>query len=1187
MFAKVFIQRPVLAMVLSFIIFMSGMLALIALPISQYPDVVPPQVVVTAVYPGQSAEKVASEVASPIEEQINGVENMLYMESQCTNDGSMRLTVTFKIGTDPDTAQVLVQNRVAIATPRLPEVVRTVGVVTKKQSSAILLVVSMYSEDHDVPDPANPGKTIRVPIHDQLTISNYARLQVKDELARIEGVGDVFAFGEREYSVRVWLDPNKMADFALTASDVVSAIRTQNVTVAAGQIGAPPVPTGQSFQMVLNTRGRLPNPAEFEEIVLKADQSERLVKLRDVVRDVVKQPDGSEVRGVELGSRNYDTSASLDGKPSVGYPIFQLPGANAFQTAQEVQRKVAELEANFPKGMRSAIVFNPTNFVQDSVNEVVRTLIEAIILVAIVVLIFLQDWRATLIPMLAVPVALVGTFAAMFALGYSINNLTLFGLVLAIGIVVDDAIVVVEAVEFHMSRGLSATDAAYKAMEEVSGAIIGVSLVLAAVFLPSAIIPGLTGQFFKQFAVTIAVSTLISAFNSLTLSPALCPLLLGSKDSPAGHAHAGGHTKAPLPRLGIGLVFALVAVALFGERLEKLVPANVPHVVVLLGLAAAGIALGFLVGKPINYVLGKFFQLFNWSFERITNAYGWTIGKMIRLSAIVLVVYVGLLGLAAFGFSKLPGGFIPAQDQGYAVVNIQLPDGASLERSQQVVDQVIDIALGPVLPDGTRDKSKGVDGIDHMTAVTGFSIFAQANISNAGGVYISFAPFEERVPKGLTADVVLANLNKRLAVIQEGSVTAFGAPPILGLGNAGGFKAQIQDRGNLGLGVLEGQTWNLAGAATRERGIVGAFSSFTSGAPQLKVTIDTDRCFKMGIPEQSVKDTLAVYLGSQYVNDVTLYNRNWQVNVQADASFRNTVDDVYKLKVRTPGGEMVPLASVIRIEPTNGPTKVNRYNLYPAADLNGFTIPALISSGDAIAKVEAIAKRDLPSGEMTIEWTDIAYQQKRAANTEVRLAGVLLFKGDTTLLVFGLSTLLAFLVLAGLYESWLLPMAVVLIVPMCLLSAVIGLMLTRIDVNIFTQIGLVVLVGLASKNAILIVEFAKQKREEGMPRFDAAKDAAKQRLRPILMTSFAFILGVLPLAIAVGAGAEMRRALGTTVLSGMIGVTIFGLFFTPVFYVVFDWLRGPGPADAKTTPPAPVPPVPPSVNPVPASGVKS
>ncbi len=1099
MFALFFVRRPVAAIVISLSILLFGILALTALPLSQYPNVVPPQVVVIAFYPGQNATSVASEIAQPIEEQINGVEKMLYMESQCTNDGVMRLVITFEVGTDPDKAQVFVQNRVSIALPKLPEVTRNIGVTTKKQSSAILMVVSMYSDNDE------NGK----PLHDQLTISNFARTRVRDELARIPGVGDVAMFGEREYSIRIWLDPNKMADFGITAADVTSAIRLQNLSVAAGQIGGPPAQTGQAFQLVLKAQGRLPDAAAFEEIVVKFRSEEKLVRLRDVVRE--PSADGS-VRGIELGARNYDTSATLDGKPSIGMPIFQLPGGNAFDTAAAIETTMESLEGQFPEGLRYSIVFNPTTFVEESVSEVVRTLFEAVALVALVVLLFLQNWRAALIPMLAVPVALIGTLAVMYLLGYSINNLTLFGMVLAIGIVVDDAIVVVEAVEVNIAKGLAPREATESAMKEVSGAIIGVSLVLVAVFGPAALIPGITGLFFRQFAVTIAVATLISLLNSLTLSPALCPLLLSEH-----------HAKKDL-----------------FQRLA-------------------------------SWGIGSWFNPF---FTGMADRYGWAIGKMLRATVVMLLVYVGLLVLTGWGLSRLPGGFIPLQDQGYLVVNATLPDGASLERSQAVVKQVTDLALGPVLPNGERDVSQGIAGIKHVTGVAGYSIFAQAGISNAGGLYLSLAPFKER--RGRHADAIMNEFNKKLASIQEANVQAFGAPPILGLGNAGGFKLQIQDRENYGPALLEGMTWNLIDQVVQDArsnpGIVGAFSTYRSGAPQLEIVIDTDRCFKMGVPDSDVKNALQVLLGSQYVNDVTIGNRNWQVNVQADAAFRSRVEDIGALKVRTSSGLMVPLAGLVSIRSTDGPTKVNRYNLYPAADLNGFNIPFLLSSGAAMEKMEILAARELPPG-MTFEWTDMSFQQKKASSTEIKIPGLFRFRGDTTLLVFALSTVFAYLVLAFLYESLLLPLSVVLIVPMCLFAATVGLFIAGLDLNVFTQIGLVVLVGLASKNAILIVEFAKQQRESGVDRNQAAIQAGKQRLRPILMTSFAFILGVLPLVIAQGAGAEMRRALGTAVFSGMIGVTIFGIIFTPIFYAVFQWMRDlrPSPHPLSTTPPRETP----------------
>ena len=1072
MIPRFFIDRPIAAFVISFVLVLLGALSLTGMPIAQYPDVVPPQVVVATIYPGANAKVVSETVAAPLELEINGVENMLYMESQCTNDGAMRLTVTFKHGTNPDQAQVLVQNRVSVATAKLPEEVRRIGVVTKKQSSAILLVVSLYSENG--PD----GK----PLRDQLEVSNYATLNIKDELARINGVGDVAMFGQREYSMRIWLDPNKMADRQLAPAEVLSQIRSQNQQVAAGTIGQPPAPAGQGFQYTINTKGRLKDEKAFEDIVLKVGANEELVRLRDVGR-------------VELGARNYESSSALDGKASVGLPIFQLPGANALDTADAVQVKMAELEKKFPPGIKYAIVFNPTTYVKSSVAEVVKTLFEAFLFVFIVVLVFLQSWRASIIPMIAVPVSLIGTFTIMAGLGFSINNLTLFGMVLAIGIVVDDAIVVVEAVETELAKGLSPAEATRKAMDEVSGAIIGVSIVLAAVFIPSAFLPGLTGQFFKQFAVTIAVSTLLSLVNSLTLTPALCALFLRS-------THGAGAKRDPVDWL-------------------------------------------------LHLLLGWwFFRAFNWVFDRGTRAYGWTIGWSARLGLIVLVVYGGLLVLTGGAFSMMPGGFIPQQDQGYLIVNIVLPEGASVERTEKVVQNATEICLGKENADGTR--TGGIEGIAHVTAVTGYSIFAQANLSNAGGIYLSLEPFEKR--KGRTADMILAELNAKLATIQEGNATAFGAPPILGLGNAGGFKMQVLDKGNLGLEKLEGMTANLAQAAMKEKGIPAAFSSFSSNAPQLFVEIDRERAQQLGVSVQAINDTLQLYLGSVYVNDVTLLNRNWQVNVQAEPEFRAKPEDIGQLKVRGPKGDMIPMDALIKSVKMAGPSKVNRFQMYPSADVNGFVIPFLLSSGDAANKMEVLAERELPEG-MGYAWTDMTYQQKEASNQRIGISGIGEFKGDTTLLIFALSTLMAYLVLCFLYESFLLPLAVILVVPMCLLCGAIGVILTRGDLNVFTQIGLIVLVGLACKNAILIVEFAKQRREHGASRLDATKEAARSRLRPILMTSLAFILGVVPLVIAEGAGAEMRKAIGVVVFSGMLGVTLFGLALTPVFYYLLEWLR--------------------------------
>ncbi|HKB03631.1 MAG TPA: multidrug efflux RND transporter permease subunit [Gemmataceae bacterium] len=1076
-----FITRPVFAAVLSVLFTLAGLLALTQLPIAQYPEVVPPQVVVTATYPGADARTVSETVAAPIEEQVNGVEGMLYMESQCTNDGTMQLTVTFKLGTNPDLAQVLVQNRVAIATPKLPEDVRRLGVVTKKRSTAILLVVNLYA--------TRPAATDAEVFDAQLAVSRHANLVVKDELARVNGVGDVFLFGNRDYAMRVWLDPEKMTDFNLVPAEVVDAIRKQNVQVAAGQIGQPPVPRGQSRQLVVNTLGRLKTERQFQEIVIKTGpKGEALVRLGDVAR-------------VELGARSYDSSSALDNRPAVGLAIFQLPASNAFGTARDIREKMIELRASpdWPEGIEYDIVFDPTDYVRTSVNEVVKTLFEAILLVFVVVLVFLQSWRAALIPMVAVPVSLVGTLAAMFALGYSINNLTLFGMVLAIGIVVDDAIVVVEAVEFHIARGLSPLAATQKAMSEVAWAIIGVSLVLGAVFVPAAVIPGLTGQFFKQFAVTIAVSTALSAFVSLTLSPALCAILL--------RGHGAGKD---------------------------------------------------WVDKGLHYLVGWWlFRGFNWTFERGSRLYGRSVGWLIRLAVIVLVVYGGLLLLTYLGFGRVPGGFIPQQDQGYLIVNLELPPGASVERTDAVMKEVAEACLA-------------TDGVAHTVQISGYSIFTRANIPNNGGIYIGLKPFEER--KARHAEAIVRDLNARFAGIRGGTATAFGAPPILGLGNAGGFKMQIQDRGGLGPDVLEGMTWALAAEAGKTPGIPVAFSSFRSNNPQAFLTVDRDRVQQMGVSVQAVNDALQSYMGQVYVNDITLDNRNWQVTVQADGVFRRSADDLNRIKVRAPDGGMIPIAGLINTATQQGPTLVNRYQMYPSADLNGFTVPAVISSGQAIEKMEALARRDLPPG-LSYEWTDMAYQQKLAANTKVEVPGVFEFRGDTTLLVFGLSVVVAFLVLAALYESWLLPLAIVLIVPMCLLCAVAGLLVTRLDLNVFSQIGLVVLVGLATKNAILIVEFAKQKREAGMSRYDAAVAAATQRLRPILMTSFAFILGVVPLLVGTGAGAEMRKALGTTVFSGMLGVTVFGIFFTPVFYTVLERLRERQPLRSSVNSAGPAPEV--------------
>ncbi len=1074
-----FIDRPVFGIVLSVLTTLVGVLALSALPVAQYPDVVPPQIVVTTQYPGASARTVAETVAAPIEQQVNGVEGMLYLESQCTDDGSMRLTVTFRVGTNPDMAQVLVQNRVAIALATLPAEVKQIGVTTKKQSTSILMVVNVYSPK---------GQDGR-PLKDGIEVSAFVNTQVLDDLARVEGVGDASVRGSRDYAMRVWLDPNKMADLELAAGDVVSAIQAQNAQVAAGQLGRPPVPAGQTTQLVISTQGRLKSEEEFRNIVVKAGKvsdsglPEGLVRLGDIAR-------------VELGAKAYDTSSFLNRDPAVAVVLYTLPGANALDTAERVKHRMEELKKErFPEGVEYTIGFDTTGFVEESIEAVIHTLFEAFVLVFVVVIIFLQNWRAALIPMLAVPVALIGTLAVMLAVGFSINTLTLFGMVLAIGIVVDDAIVVVEAVEANLAKGMAPREATRAAMSEVGTAILGISMVLAAVFVPSAFIPGITGQFFQQFAITIAVSTLLSAFNSLTLTPALCPLLLKSHHAPKA-----------------------------------------------------------LPDRAIDLVLGWFFRLFNTGFDYTTRGYAWVVRRSLRLAAMVLLVYLGLLVATGAAFTAVPSGFIPDQDQGYLIVNIQLPDGASLERTEAVAARVTEIALN-------------TDGVARVVNLPGFSVLSSANISNNGAMFLPLKPFAGR--PGRRAPQIARDLNRQFGAIGEGVVVAFGPPPILGLGTGSGFKLQILDRGGLGYPALQGIASNLGVAAMKEPGIVGAQSTFRSSAPQLWVRVDRDRAARMGVPVSSINQALQVYMGSLYVNDITLRDRNWQVQVQADGRFRVTEEDLRKIKVRGPTGEMIPLAGLIVIDNAAGPPKVARFQMAPAADVNGFTNPRAISSGRAMATMEALAARELPPG-MSFEWTEMSYQQKLAASTPVRIPGLFSYTGDTTLLVFGLSVLIAFLVMAALYESWLLPLAIVMVVPMCLLCAVAGLLITGLDLNVFCQIGLVVLVGLATKNAILIVEFAKQKREAGAARHDAAVEAARARLRPILMTSFAFILGVVPLLLRSGAGAEMQVALGTAVFSGMLGVTVFGVFLTPVFYSVIERLRGPDRSPpAATEPPHP------------------
>jgi multidrug efflux pump len=1108
--SRFFVDRPIFATVISILIIIIGGVALLALPVAQYPEVTPPVVQVSALYPGASAKVVADTVAAPIEQEVNGVENMLYMLSKSTNDGQYYLDVTFKLGTDIDEAQVLTQNRVSIAEAKLPEEVKRQGVTTKKKSPSILLAVNLISPDDS---------------RDVLYLSNYATIQVKDALARLDGVGDVLLLGARDYSMRVWLDPEKLASRNMAANDVVGALREQNVQVAAGRIGQPPVPAGIDFQYTINTLGRLLDPEQFAEIIIKTGADGQVTRLRDVAR-------------VELGAKNSDVNSYLDGKPSIMLAVFQLPGSNALATAEGVKAEMERLKERFPVGVDYRIVYDTTVFVNESIHEVYKTLYEAFILVFIVVLIFLQDWRATLMPMIDVPVSLIGTFAIMAAMGFSLNNLSLFGLVLAIGIVVDDAIVVVENVERWMAKGYAPREATIKAMDEITGPVIAITLVLSSVFIPTAFIAGISGQFYKQFALTIAVSTIISAINALTMAPARAPQLL----KPHGGDHHTEEREA-LPPLAIVLIFGFLAYLFLTPIVAPWLGIALPsaghsgeaehvHAVnplalwgIRFGMFVVGAVAGRLISRPFNSVFGRFFVVFNRFFDRATSMYGRTVQGLLRISVIMLMLYGGLLGMTYLGFSTVPVGFIPEQDKGYLVVNAQLPDGASLERTEEVMARVTEIA-------------RNTPGVAHALSLPGYSVLTSNNLSNVGGMFVVLAPFEERVEHGLLAPKVLATLRARFREIQEAQVVAFGAPPVEGLGTTGGFKLQLQDRGDLGPEALQAAAETIIEKGTVQPGLVGLFSSFRANQPQLYLDVNRTQAKAMGVPLDDVFDTLQVYLGSAYANDFTRFGRNWQVNVQADAAFRVSPEDIGKLKVRNAAGDMVPLATLVSVRDTTGPAIVNRYNMFPSAEISSNTAPGF-SSGQAIALMEQLARQELPAA-MSFEWTELTLLQ--------------ILAGNTAPFVFALGTLFVFMVLAAQYESWSLPFAIILIVPMCLLAAIGGVWLQGMENNIFTQIGLVVLIGLAAKNAILVVEFAKERQAEGLNRFDAVVEGAKVRLRPILMTSFAFALGVLPLVLGQGAGAEMRQALGVAVFFGMLGVTAFGLLFTPVFYVVIQGL---------------------------------
>jgi len=1047
-FSHFFIRRPIFAAVLSIFIVLLGGIALFTLPVAQYPEITPPTIFVMANYPGASAETMADTVATPIEEQINGVEDMLYMSAQCASDGSMRLGVTFKVGTNPNMAQVLVQNRVDLALPRLPDVVRQLGVTVRKRSPTIAMIISLVSPT---------GK------YNAVYLSNYAYLHVQDVLRRLPGVGDTIIFGARDYAMRIWLDPDKVSARDLTAGDVAAAIRRQNVEVAAGLFGQAPQPADNQFQLAVRLKGRLTTPEEFGDIVLKADADGQITRLRDVAR-------------VELDANDYSIDALLDGQPAAGVAIFQQPGSNAIETANAIERTMKELEKAFPDGLHYRVAFDTSAFIRESIRAVLHTLVEAILLVVLVVVLFLQTWRASIIPLVAVPVSLIGTLAAMAALGFSINNLSLFGLVLAIGIVVDDAIVVVENVERHIAEGLAPVEATKKAMVEVSGAVIAIALVLSAVFIPTAFIRGITGKFYQQFALTIAVSTLISAFNSLTLSPALAALLLQPHHAPKD-----------------------------------------------------------LVGRLIDGTAGVVFSGFNRLFDASRSGYVRALRRIVRHGALGMAVYAVLLALTWFGFARVPTGFIPAQDKGSLFCYMQLPDGASLQRTRQVSKQVVDII-------------RGTPGIAVVSEFAGLSLVNLGNSANASSMFIRLAPFEERVKHGLGGPAIIAELRARIARagIQDAMVGVFGPPPVDGLGILGGFKLQVEDRGAAGYQTLEQAVRTLTAAANRAPNIVGAMSTFRASVPQIYLDVDRAKAESMGVPLDGVWDALSIYLGSLYVNDFTFMGRPFHVTAQADAPFRRSPENVLNLKTRNLRGEMVPIGTLVRVKDTAAPVLAGHYNMFPTAEITGSTPPGA-SSGEMLRTMEDLAERNLPPG-MAIEWTELSYLQ--------------ILAGNTAIYIFPLCVLMMFLVLAAQYESWSLPLAIILIVPLCLLFAIGGVWARGMENNLFTQIGLVVLMGLACKNAILIVEFARQLQEAGQGRIEAAIEASRLRLRPILMTSLAFTFGVIPLMLSRGAGAEMRTAIGTAVFWGMIGVTLFGIFLTPVFYVVIRRLLGARPQPA-------------------------
>ncbi len=1133
--SRFFIDRPIFAWVLSIVIVLSGLACVFSLPIAQYPPIVPPTIQVTVSYPGASAKTVSDAVGQPIEAQVNGVEGMIYMSSTCTNNGQYTLTVSFEVGTDIHTALMLVQTRVQLAQPQLPESVQKQGVNVKMQSPNILLAVNFISPD---------GR------YDPLYLSNYAQINVFDELSRVPGVGLVNFLGQRQYSMRAWLDPQRLAALDLTASEVIDAIGEQNIEVAAGNIGQQPVPAGQDYQLVLNTLGRLSTPEQFGEIIVKVGEEGRYVRLRDVAR-------------LDLGAQNSDLSCTLttrvDGTvkryPSVALAVFALPTANALAVGEGVKAKMEQLKAAFPAGVDYRIAYDTTPFIEHSVHDVFVTIYIAAALVIVVVMAFLQDWRAMLLPIIDIVVALIGTFVVMAGLGFSLNNLSLFGLVLAVGIVVDDSIVVVENIERWMGKGLPAREATIKAMDEITGPVIGITMVLAAVFIPTAFIPGLTGQFFRQFALTIAVAALFSATNALTMAPARAVAWI----KPHGEGH---DTKEALPRVGVAVLFGVASYFLLSPLVENFLVGILERLsflrnvagedaataIVCILLGVPGAIAGWRFSPQVNRILGGFFTAFNKAFDSFAHGYTRLVKLALRFSVIALAVYAGLLVLTVFGFMTSPTGFIPEQDQGYVLVNVDLPDAASVQRTQESLDKLVAIALE-------------TPGVQSAMAVSGYSAVFACDSSSWGTVFVILDDFEHRKTPETQAAAIIQRLNREYyGKVLSCRAAVFGAPPVPGLGQSGGFQLQLLDRTGMGMQALQEATETIVAKANAQPGLARVFTTFRADAPQLYLEIDRDAAKQMGVTLNDVFTTLNANMGSVYINQFNEFGRIWQVNVQAEGDFRQNVENLKLLQVRNREGQMVPLAGVMRVHDTAGPVFVMRYNNLLSSAVNGDTRPGY-SSGQAISVMERLCDANLPSG-MAYNWTTIAYQQVTAGNTGI--------------LIFGFAVALVFLVLAALYESWGLPLGIILVVPMCLLSSIAGLVwIAHKPIDIFSQIGFVVLVALAAKNAILIVEYAVDKHKEGMSHHDATLEACRLRLRPILMTSFAFIFGVYPLVIATGAGWEMRRSLGTAVISGMIGVTFFGIFLTPVFYYVISKYIKESPHHAPTEGPATNPKQPP------------